>query len=264
MRWPGFRKVRRQVCRRVSRRLNELGLADFEAYRQHLESAPEEWSVLDSYCRISISRFYRDWDVFDRLRDHVLPELAAQRLQDGEPLRCWSCGCASGEEPYTLAIVWRHALAERFADVPCRILATDIEPLMLERARRGCYPASSLKGLPGPWREAAFLERQDDGSVREAPYCLRPAYRDMVTLREMDVRRQVPDGPFSLILCRNLVFTYFERPLQAETLQRLVECLASGGWLVTAKKEELPPGNWPLRRDPRVAGIYQRSDTLAG
>ena len=77
MRWPGFRKVRRQVCKRVDRRLRRLGLVDVTAYRAYLDDHPDEWSQLDQLCRIPISRFYRDRGVFDLLRDDVLPSLAA-------------------------------------------------------------------------------------------------------------------------------------------------------------------------------------------
>ncbi|HUE72271.1 MAG TPA: hypothetical protein VMP01_15410 [Pirellulaceae bacterium] len=96
MRWPGFRKVRKQVCKRVDRRLRELGLADEKAYHEYLAAQPAEWSVLDTFCCISISRLYRDRGVFDYLRDQVLPRLAAAALAGGQQaLRCWSAGCAS-------------------------------------------------------------------------------------------------------------------------------------------------------------------------
>ena len=96
MRWPGFRRVRRQVCKRIDGRLRELGLDNTAAYQEYLENNPAEWHVLDDFCRISISRFYRDRSVFDCLRDDVLPNLAARAAALGErQLRCWSAGCAS-------------------------------------------------------------------------------------------------------------------------------------------------------------------------
>ncbi len=76
MRWPGFRKVRRQVCKRISRRIGALGLSGEAAYRARLESNPDEWGVLASLCRVTISRFYRDRGVFDHIGDVVLPRLA--------------------------------------------------------------------------------------------------------------------------------------------------------------------------------------------
>src|SRR5687767_6728995 len=101
MRWEGFRRVRRQVCRRIERRRRELGLDGLPAYRLYLEQHPDEWPVLDSLCRVTISRFYRDRGVFAFLEGEVLPAVAQGAVRDGrQALEAWSAGCASGEEPY--------------------------------------------------------------------------------------------------------------------------------------------------------------------
>src|SRR6476659_8681052 len=107
MRWPGFRRVRRQVCRRIDRRRAALGLADVTAYRRLLETNDDEWRVLDGLCRVTISRFARDQGIWAVLVDEVLPRLAddAQRLGRAS-VNAWSAGCGAGEEPYTLRIVW--------------------------------------------------------------------------------------------------------------------------------------------------------------
>ena len=111
LRWPGFRKVRRQVLKRINRRLQELGLPSVKAYQGYLEDHPVEWATLDSLCWISISRFYRDQSIFQYLENALLPRLARLVIGRGESeLRCWSAGCAGGEEPYTLAIVWKKHL----------------------------------------------------------------------------------------------------------------------------------------------------------
>jgi chemotaxis protein methyltransferase CheR len=171
LRWKGFRKVRGQVCKRVARSVRELGLPDVLAYRRHLESHAQEWQVLVALCTIPISRFYRDKDVFDSLGCAVLPVLAKDALARGSArLECWSAGCASGEEPYTLAIQWRMLLAPRFPELDPGILGTDVDASLLERAGLGCYNASSLESLPGAWRDQAF-ERRDK------LFCLREAWR---------------------------------------------------------------------------------------
>ena len=114
MRWAGFRKVRRQVCNRARRRARELGLSDLTAYRAYLETHPEEWAVLDQLTPITISRFYRDRGVFEHLAREVLPTLAARAINRGsDSLEIWSAGCASGEEPYTLAILWEAELTQQ-------------------------------------------------------------------------------------------------------------------------------------------------------
>jgi chemotaxis protein methyltransferase CheR len=152
LRWDGFRKVRRQVCKRLSRRLAELGLSDLNAYRGHLERDRAEWAVLDALTHVTISRFHRDRHVFAALQRDVIPVLAAAAQARGShAVEVWSAGCASGEEPYTLAIMWELELARRFPSLTLRVLATDIDDAMLVRARRACYDDGSLKELPERW-----------------------------------------------------------------------------------------------------------------
>ncbi|MBI5556389.1 MAG: protein-glutamate O-methyltransferase CheR [Deltaproteobacteria bacterium] len=232
MRWPGFRKVRGQTCKRVERRLRELGLAGAGDYRDYLRDNPDEWRVLDDLCRITISRFCRDRGVFELLGREVLPELARRAEERGRPVpRCWCAGCASGEEPYSLALLWR--FMDGVPGLECRIIATDSDPAMLARAGRACYPPSSLRELPEPWREAAFTQEAD-------LFCLRPELRAMVEFRCQDIRHSQPDGTFQLILCRNLVFTYYDAVLQRKMLTRLADRLDSGGILVIGIHEHLP------------------------
>ncbi len=250
LRWPGFRRVRRQVCRRVARRMAELGLPDASAYRARLEADPAEWSTLDAYCCISISRFCRDRRVFEDLAGHVLPDLARAAMADGRPcLRAWSAGCASGEEPYALRIVWALGVASAFPGIELEIVATDASPVMLERARRGLYPASALREISAAWRARAFTET---GSG----YRLREDFRAGVQLLRQDVRKEMPPGPFDLILCRNLAFTYFDRERQCETLAGLAARLAPGGALLIGAHETLPEpaGLSPSARTP---GLYR-------
>lgn len=238
LRWRGFRKVRRQVGKRLGRRLAELGVEDLDAYRARLASDPSEWKVLDGLCRIPISRFYRDRAVFDHLFQEVLPALAARH---GE-VSCWSAGCASGEEPYTLAIAARHL------DLPLRIVATDSESHMLARAAAARYGPSSLRELPRAWREQAFTPE----------HVLRPAYREAVRLVREDIRDAMPDGPFHLVLCRNLAFMYFDEALQRAVLAGIAARLSPGGVLVIGQHETLPASD--LVPCPASLGLYRRPD----
>jgi chemotaxis protein methyltransferase CheR len=252
LRWPGFRKVRRQVCRRIDRRLNALGLPNVPAYRAYLEGHPAEWPALDALCRISISRFYRDKGVFQRLERDVLPQLARTAAARGdEGVRCWSAGCAAGEEPYTLAMLWRLRLAPQFPAIGLKILATDADPQAIERAAKACYRAGSLKELPGDLRAAALVPAAGGFSVREA-------FREPVSFREQDLRVAAPDDRFHLVLCRNLAFTYFDDALQRETVRRIEERLCPEGALVIGRRERLPDGISGLEPWGREAEIYRR------
>jgi chemotaxis protein methyltransferase CheR len=221
MRWAGFRKVRGQVAKRLRRRLVDLGLPDLDAYRHRLEADDAEWRELDLRCRITISRFRRDRAVWDRL-EQILRSL-------GEA-RAWCAGCASGEEPYTLAMTARDAGAR------VTIVATDADPHLLERARAARYPAGSLRELSEESVDRDF-ERVGDEFV------LHPRLRDAVEWRCEDLREIVPDGPFDLILCRYLAFTYFDEDTQAAVMRRIRRRLTPGGLLVVGSHETPPDGS---------------------
>jgi len=234
MRWPGFRQPRRQVCRRIQARIDALGLPDPSAYRNYLEDRPGEWEVLDHCCRVTISRFFRDRGVYRALYHVILPRLARQAIATGRhTLRVWSAGCASGEEPYSVALLWHHGLAERFPDLQLHILATDTDPALLDRAARACYPPGCLRELPRQWQATDFDHRQGQ-------YCLHALIQRTVTFCRHDVRETPPGGPFDLVLWRNLVFTYFAPQLQKQCLGQLGEVLVSNGVLVLGKHEALP------------------------
>jgi chemotaxis protein methyltransferase CheR len=252
LRWEGFRKVRRQVCRRIQRRLHELGLPDAEGYRAYLATHPEEWLWLDTACRIPISRFYRNRGAFESLAEKVLPLLARRVEEAGEgELRCWSAGCASGEEPYSLALIWALRLQSQFPGLSLRILATDVDAHLLARARSAEYGASSLKDLPGDWVERAF-ERSN------SLFCLRSEFRRDVEFRLEDIRKQSPGERFHLILCRNMAFTYFADAPQERVAALLRESLEPGGILMLGSHEELPVAVRGLSALAGHAGIYQK------
>lgn len=252
MRWAGFRKVRRQVCRRIGRRLRELGLPDTTAYRQILARNADEWRFLDSACRITISRFYRDRGVFDALGAIVIPALARAAHARGEhALACLSLGCASGEEPYSVKLLWELGCAGEGDGLALRVTGIDAHPVMLERARRGCFHPGSLKDLPESWRSRAF-ERADD------EWCLRPEFRRGVAFVEGDVRGALPAGPFDLVLCRNLVFTYFADSLQRRILAQLHARMHEGAALVVGIHESLAGDSTGFRPWDGARCTYRR------
>jgi chemotaxis protein methyltransferase CheR len=240
LRAQGFHRVKGQVAKRVGKRLAALGLADAQAYRAYLAAHPEEWAVLDALCRITISRFFRDAPVWQHLVTQVLPGRMG--------VRAWSAGCASGEEAYSLA------LAGRLAGVALEVVGTEANAALLERAARGVYPAGSLRELPRALAREAF-EAVAPGEVR-----LREDFRAGVRFVQQDLRREWPEGPFHLVLCRNVAFTYFAPALQRRVLGALVARLVPGGLLVLGKGETLPEDAPPGLVAEPVAGlpVYRR------
>ncbi len=251
LRWAGFRRVKNQVCKRLSRRINQLALSNLVEYKKYLEDHDEEWKILDSLCRITISRFYRDRVVFDKLRSGIFPSLAQNTLEHGDnELRCWSAGCCSGEEAYTLQILWKIFVTHtNYRHIPLRIIATDSDIKLLERAEKACYPLSSLRDLPEELVNKAFKQ---SGEL----YFLRKNFNENIEFKKQDIRKQLPDGDFSLILYRNLVFTYFEKDLQKEILEKIIEKLIPGGFLVIGIHESLPKGITDVAPYNNTPGIY--------
>jgi chemotaxis protein methyltransferase CheR len=256
LRWSGYRKVRRQVYKRTSARLQSLGLHSLDDYRAYLETHPEEWEILDSSCWIPISRFYRDKSVFQFLEQEGLPSLARQALAEGgSTLRCWSIGCAGGEESYSLSLLWKLKLQAQFPTVRLVIRATDIDDRAIARAQQGCYQPGSLKDLPESWRMKGF-DRTSEGF-----WMIKPEFREPATFLKQDIRQAVPDERFHLILCRNLAFTYFDGPLQSDTLRRLVARMQVGSALLIGKTERLPDGEFGLVPWSQKEGVYRRVQT---
>lgn len=255
-RWPGFRRVRGQVCKRIRRRMRILGIMDVVGYRQRLERDPAEWTLLDGFCRITISRFNRDKDVFRTIGDIILPERAARAASDNRDLRAWSAGCASGEEVYSLKFSWSRVISRTESTVGLELIGTDVDEAVLSRAADGCYDAGSLRELPAETIEACF-ER------RNGTFCVKPAFRGGISFRRQDIRAEMPQGPFDLVLCRNLVLTYFDVPLQTRLLQEVAGRLIPGGYLVVGTHEELPmatTGFEPTSDNPQ---IYRRCRSQA-
>jgi len=249
LRWRGFTNVRRQVCRRVAARAAHLGL-DAEAYRRRLEEDPEELAALDALCFVTISRFYRDRRTFDLLRHELLPALAKAAVERGETvLRAWSAGCASGEEPYTLAILWRAELTPCFPSLTLEIEATDFDEAVLARARRGVFEPSSLRELPEELKRDAF----EDGSVRAT-------FREGITFERADIRRFVPPMRQDIVLCRNVAFTYFDEDAQRAFAARAAGCLVPGGLLIVGGHETIPQGTPGLQPTAQSPHIYRAVD----
>lgn len=251
-RWAGFRRVRRQVCKRLKRRIGELGLDDLPAYESFLEAHPDEWRTLDAMCRITVTRFHRDPRVWHALRSEVLPRLEREARARGErELRCWSAGCGSGEEPYTLNIVWRLGPARQERGLPLRITATDADERLIERAQRGVYKGTNLRTCPPDWVGIAFTSTPEGYAIREP-------FKEGVEFAVQDVRFGPPDGPFHLVLCRNLVFTYFDDDLQREVLEILEAGTVSSGCLVVGTHEALPRVSHAFEPVEGAPGIFSK------
>jgi chemotaxis protein methyltransferase CheR len=182
------------------------------------------------------------------LRTRVLPDIAARAKREGRDAHVWSAGCASGEEPYTLKILWDVEVASAYSSISLSIIASDVDKAMLARAREGCFEPTSLHELPPPLIEQAF---DRIGSQ----YCVKSKHREGIEFLDQDLRSEMPPRLFDLILCRYVAFTYFAVPLQRKVLARMLERLRLGGYFVIGTHEQLPgdvPELVPLIGAPQI------------
>jgi chemotaxis protein methyltransferase CheR len=245
LRWRRFRG--KNVRRRITERMVELGLSSLAEYRSHLLRYHEEQRYLSSLLTVTISRFWRDGRLFAGLQETWLP-MVLGRLHEGETLRIWSAGCASGEEPYSLLILWQETFLRSGHEL--KLLASDTDSRCLERARRGRYPASSFREMPHKLREKYCANES-------GTYSLPHGFQERVLWVEHNLLWDEPFMDLHLILCRNLVYTYFTDDVQLETTHRFHQVLFPGGLLVVGRKDRLPPGTEGLFRQLEHP-VYQR------
>jgi chemotaxis protein methyltransferase CheR len=252
LRWNAFRKAYRQVCRRLAKRMSDLGISTIDAYRMHIEADPDEWKIIDGLCRITISRLYRDGALFEIIEKEVVPCLAGFALDNGSGvISCLSLGCASGEEVYSLNLLWQERLQRRYKSLALNILALDADETMLARAGTASYARGSVKEVPADLLDRGFVK--SDGEYR-----LRDTYRGRIVFLLRDVRDPLPQGPFHLVLCRNLVFTYFDDVHQREAAAGITNIMAPGGFLVVGRHETVPAGSGGLVPYAGNPMIYQK------
>jgi len=245
--------------RRIGVRMRATGCTDYLQYRQCIRQDPEESRRLINDLTINVTEFFRDQDVYEVIRSRVIPEILDYKKENRiHSLRAWSAGCATGEEPYSLSILFLNALKKKGGPEQwsVRITATDLDDKVLQRAKAGRYDIVQL--LPGIALEDYFL--QDGGQ-----YAVKEEVKRPVRFLLLDIMKPPPLRHLDLILCRN-VLIYFERGKQGRILDIFNRCLRRGGFLVLGKSEAIisagESGFTPYRRRERV--YLKESDAEEG
>jgi chemotaxis protein methyltransferase CheR len=223
----------RCLRRRIAVRMRARGVHTFEDYARLLDRDTAEYDRLLDALTINVTKFFRNPEVWDSMARSVIPRLL---FLDVPVIRVWSAGCASGEEAYTLAILFhREAVGARAVDRLGRIeiVGTDVDPASLEAAERAQYDENDFADTPPAIRRAYFDAKP--------PFSPAPMVRAMVRFHRRDLIREAPpggDARFQLIVCRN-VLIYFDRTTQEALFEVFHRTLAPNGILVLGKVETL-------------------------
>lgn len=192
--------------------------------------------------------FFRDRAAFDQLIDRALPELASRQLHSRR-LRIWSAGCSTGQEPYSLALAFARDTA-RWAGWTIDIVATDISPVAIARAKAGVY--SQFEAQRGLSIHSMLEMFERDGDAWRVADPLRRTIR----FREHSLLDPPPCGPFDLVLCRN-VLLYFTPERRRAVLARIAERMAEGGLLMLGAGETVLGQTDAFVVDPELRGLYR-------
>ncbi len=219
------------VKARLAKRLRAAGLSDFDSYLNLVERDPSrrEFTEMVDVLTTNKTSFFREVAHFDYLQDVLLPSCSG-------PLRFWSAGCSSGEEPYTLAMLLNESLAAP-ALRGVRVLATDISHRVLATAKAGRYSADALVDVPPSMLQKYW--RAVPAASGAAQYEAQPSLRDLVQLGRLNLMEPWPmRGPFDAIFCRN-VMIYFDKATQQALVERYWALLRPGGHLFVGHSESL-------------------------
>jgi two-component system, chemotaxis family, CheB/CheR fusion protein len=216
--------------RRIERRIILRDVGDLEAYVKLLKEDGEELEALYVDLLIGVTRFFRDEAAFERLRDEVLPKLFADK-SSGEEVRAWVCGCATGEEAYSIAILLLEAAKQEGGDYRIKVFATDVHRRTLDRAARGIYTHADLTHVPERLRERYFNCEGETCRVK-------PDLRQAVVFSEHNLTADPPFTKIDLVSCRNLLI-YLQSSAQRKAISLFHFSLNVGGFLMLGPSESL-------------------------
>ncbi len=221
---------RSSIQRRVAKRMAAVGVEGHEDYLDYLQLHSDEFAELFNTLLINVTGFFRDPQTWEYMATTVVPQLIAAR-PDAGPLRVWCAGCSSGEEPYTVAMVFVRAMGDGAFRDRVKIYATDVDEHALEQARLGAYLPRQVEDIPHDALER-FFERTDQR------YVFRKDLRHSVIFGRNDLVQDAPISRIDLLVCRNTLM-YFTADTQAQILRRFHFALHDSGVLLLGKSEML-------------------------
>ncbi|NQT90540.1 MAG: protein-glutamate O-methyltransferase CheR [Candidatus Omnitrophica bacterium] len=223
----------KSLLRRINSRLFRHNVKSYDEYVVLLQAQPDEYDKLVAALTINVTEFFRNPESFEAIKGIVIPRVIfSKRSQKHRIIRAWSCGCSSGDEPYSLAMLFLEKLGKARDNFLLTIIGSDIDKEALVEAKELIYSANRLKGLDKRLLETYFDRIEGD------KFMLRSYARATVRFRHHDIIEDKPFFHCDIILCRNLLI-YFNKQLQEEVLLKFYEALNPGGFLVLGMTESL-------------------------
>ena len=243
------------VKRRVERRMAVHQIADLGGYVHFLQQTPAEVEALFRDLLIGVTNFFRDTEAFTELESKIIPRLLADK-PPGTAVRVWICGCSTGEEAYSIAMLLQEQMDRLKRNYLLQIFATDIDNRAIEQARSGLYPASIAADV-SPERLTRFFSPEADGSA----YRINKTIRDMMVFSVQDVIKDPPFSKLDFISCRNLLI-YLNSDLQKRLIPLFHYALNPGGTLFLGTSETVGEFLHLFSVLDRQAKLYQRKECL--
>ncbi|MFA6217889.1 MAG: protein-glutamate O-methyltransferase CheR [Candidatus Omnitrophota bacterium] len=220
------------VLRRLRVRMSNLKLERYTDYQGYIQKTPEEFGFLLNTLGVNVTEFFRDKEVFQALRSIVIPEILTRKAQNNNRLiRIWSAACATGEEPYSLAIMLKEELLTR-QDFSFRIIATDMDREALDKAAKAEYKDNELKKLDKKTLDKYFIPAYNN------VYKLKDEIKGLVKFQQHNLITEPYLQFMDLICCRNIMI-YLTRYQQEEFTRKFYDALNAKGYLAVGKVENV-------------------------
>lgn len=221
------------LLRRIASRLRRYDVTSYDEYIAVLDQDPDEYDELINSLTINVTEFFRNPESFRAIEGIIIPRVIHSKERHRHKIiRAWSCGCSTGDEPYSLAMLFLEKLGAARDRFILTILGSDVDGGALEEAKAMVYSKERLKAIGGTLLEKYFE------MTGEHKFRLKGAVRSLVRFRHHDVIRDRPFMHCDIILCRNLLI-YFNKELQEEILLKFYEALNPGGFLILGMVESL-------------------------
>jgi chemotaxis protein methyltransferase CheR len=222
------------IERRVNTRMNLTHIDDLKSYIELLRNNPEELNKLMDALTVNVTEFFRNSETFATLETEIIPKILQNKETDSrDVIKVWSAGCSSGEETYSLAILFLEALRKSRKEYDLMIYGTDIDRISIIKAKSGIYESNKVSGIRKDLLDRYFEEHGNE-------YRIKPFVKENVNLSYLDLTSDFVQSltTYELILCRNVII-YFTLDVKKSLFMKFYQMLRKDGYLIIGKNESI-------------------------